>query len=361
MLQSKQSLEGHLVDASMLDHFGKPHQFCQAFIALLIVIALSPATTRAAAPQNSASKVTDTGRPQARVLLVGPTRKLKNPSAAARVAMPGDLIKIDAGTYRDCAIWRTPNIRIRGVGGYAHVKDVSCDGKAIWVFYAAPVHISNIRFSGARVPHRNGAGIRWEGHGRLALENSWIHNNQMGLLAHNSRKSRVLVRSTKFEANGDCPKFCGHGIYVGHLRYLSVWDSEFIGHRHGHHIKSRAYNTDIVGNRITDGSTGTASYSINIPDSGTATIRYNFIQKGPKTENAQALIAIGEEGPLNKSGRVNPSRGIIIEGNAFQNNNTQKTNFIWNRGPDPVTLRSNRFSGPGIKFRGRDKRAKQRR
>jgi len=192
-----QSLGVQVVDASMRDHFGKFHLFQQAIFALLIAIALSPATTQAAAPRKFVSKAAGAGRPQSRILFVGPTQKLKNPSAAARIAMPGDLIKIDASNYWDCAIWRTPNIRIQGIGGYAHVKDVSCDGKAIWVFYAAPVHISYIRFSGSRVPHRNGAGIRWEGHDRLVLENSWIHNNQMGLLAHNSRKSRVLVRRSK--------------------------------------------------------------------------------------------------------------------------------------------------------------------
>ena len=234
--------------------------FRHVFILLLIAIASTPMTTLADATQKSVVTSADTERTKGRVLLVGPTRKLKNPPAAARIAMPGDLIKIDAGSYKDCAIWRTPNIRIRGIGGCAHVKDVSCDRKAIWVFYAAPVHISNIRFSGARVPHNNGAGIRWEGRGRLVLENSWIHNNQIGILAHNSRKFHVAIRSSKFESNGDCPKFCAHGIYVDHLWNLSVWDSEFIGHRHGHHIKSRACNTDIVGNRITDGSTGTASY-----------------------------------------------------------------------------------------------------
>jgi hypothetical protein len=288
---------------------------------------------------------------EGRILTVGPTRELKRPSDAARIARPGDLIEIDSGDYRDCAIWRTPNIEFRGAGGYAHVRDVSCDHKAIWVFYAAPVRISQVRFSGARVRHNNGAGIRWEGHGRLVLENSWIHNNQMGILAHNSERSRVVIRKSRFEANGDCPEFCGHGVYVGHLRHLSVSESVFTGHRHGHHIKSRAYTTDIVGNRISDGATGTSSYAINLPDSGTAAIRHNFIQKGPNTENAQAVIAIGEEG-ARSGGRVNPSRFIVIEDNVLQNDNTSPTNFIWNRGQDPVTLRRNRFAGPGTRYRG---------
>lgn len=323
-------------------------QFLMTAAAILLV---TPAVAQKGSVQQSPAKSTERPKYTGRLLQVGPTRLLKSPSAAAKIAQAGDLIEIDAGSYRDCAVWRAPNIRIRGVGGYAHVKDVSCDHKAIWVFYASPVHISQIRFSGARVRHNNGAGIRWEGHGRLLLENSWIHNNQMGILAHNSKKSRIIIKSSKFEANGDCPTFCGHGIYVGHLWYLSVFDSDFSGHKHGHHIKSRAYNTEITGNRIIDGATGTSSYAINLPDSGTARISYNFVQQGPRSENSKAIVAIGEEGPWNKGGRVNPSRFIVIEGNVFRNDNRRKTNFVWNRGPDPVTLRNNRFNGAGVRYR----------
>ena len=120
-------------------------------------------------PTGAAETTNATG---GRLILVGPERALKLPSAATKIAQPGDRIRIDAGTYRDCAVWRTPNITIKGVGGYAHVKDISCHRKAIWVFYASPVEISNVRFSGAWVRHRNGAGIRWEGYGRLVLRNT---------------------------------------------------------------------------------------------------------------------------------------------------------------------------------------------
>lgn len=281
-----------------------------------------------------------------RVLLVGPGRTLKMPSAAARIARPGDSIRIDAGTYRDCAVWRTPNITIEGVGGYAHVKDVACEGKAIWVFHASPVRISSVRFSGARVRDRNGAGIRWEGFGRLTLRHTWFHNNQMGVIAHDRRQSSLVILGSRFEFNGDCPSFCGHGVYAGRISYLSVTGSTFFAHRFGHHIKSRALVSVITGNRITDGATGTASYAIDLPDSGTATIRANYIEKGPKSDNVKALIAIGEE-----SRRKNPSRYIRIENNFFQNHARAPTNFVWNRSNDRVTLNNNTFIGPGTGYR----------
>lgn len=289
-------------------------------------------------------------RKYTRIVLVGKNRKLKKPSDAARIARPGDLIKIDAGDYRDCAVWRAPNIAIEGVGGYAHVKDISCGGKAIWVFYAAPVRISNIRFSGARVPARNGAGIRWEGGGTLIVRHSWFHNNQMGILTHNVETSQLGIQDSKFEENGDCPDFCGHGVYAGRIRRLIVLNSEFTGHKHGHHIKSRAQFNRIDGNRISDGPTGTASFSIDLPESGTAVIRYNTLEKGPKSENFKAMISIGEEGGL--PGRpMHTSRGIIIENNAFQNDNERPTIFIRNSSPHKVMRRNNRFSGPGDPLR----------
>lgn len=288
---------------------------------------------------------------QNRIILVGPGRPLKLPSAAAQIARPGDRIRIDAGTYRDCAIWRTPNITIEGVGGYAHVKDISCDHKAIWVFYAAPVRISSVRFSGARVRYRNGAGIRWEGYGKLTLKHTWFHNNQMGIIAHDRLQSTMHISDSRFDHNGDCPSFCGHGVYAGRIAHLSVTNSQFVGHNLGHHIKSRALVSDIIGNRITDGATGTASYAINLPDSGTATIRNNYIEKGPLSDNVKALIAIGEEGTRLKDGRENPSRFIKIEDNLFQNNALTDTNFIWNRGSHAVTPRNNKYSGPGVAYR----------
>jgi len=314
------------------------HRYRRLASALILLAGVVPSPpTGAAEPANAVGR---------RVILVGPGRTLKLPSAAAKIARPGDRIRIDAGAYRDCAVWRTANITIEGVGGYAHVKDISCHRKAIWVFYASPVEISKVRFSGARVHHRNGAGIRWEGYGRLALRNTWFHHNQMGIIAHDKRQSALVISDSRFEQNGDCPSFCGHGVYAGRIAYLSITNSQFTGHNWGHHIKSRALVSDIIGNRILDGAAGTASYAINLPDSGTATIRNNYIEKGPLSDNVKALIAIGEEGK-----RVNPSRFIKIENNVFQNNSPASTSFIWNRGRHPVTARNNIFGGPGVEYR----------
>ncbi len=292
----------------------------------------------------------------ARILEVGPSRGLKTPSAAARIVAPGDVVRIDAGTYRDCAVWRTPRLTIEGVGGYAHVRDAVCDDKAIWVFYAAPVRIRQVRFSGARSVRRNAAGIRWEGNGLLVVEDGWFERNQMGILTHNREASRLVVSRSRFERNGACETFCGHAIYAGFIGAATVQASTFSGHRFGHSIKSRALVSQIVGNRIGDGPDGTSSYAINLPNGGTAVIRQNVIRKGPGSDNSFCAICIGEEiarpgEPVGRAGRANPSRGIRIEGNYFTNGTgNPDTAFVWNRGPHSVSLAGNSLSGPGIRY-----------
>ncbi len=85
------------------------------------------------------------------VYRVGPNRELRFPSQAARLVRDGDVVLIDAGAYQDCAVWRANRLVLRGVNGIAHVKDISCEGKGIWVIYGHAVKVENMRFSGSRL------------------------------------------------------------------------------------------------------------------------------------------------------------------------------------------------------------------
>src|SRR5690349_12422934 len=76
------------------------------------------------------------GREGARVLQVGMGKAFSVPSKAAAAAKDGDVVEIDAGTYRgDVAVWRANNLTIRGVGGRPHLEaaGANAQGKAIWV------------------------------------------------------------------------------------------------------------------------------------------------------------------------------------------------------------------------------------
>ena len=102
----------------------------------------------------------------AKDLYVGIGKEYSSPSAAISQAKDGDHIYIDAGQYRaDYATIIQSNLIIEGVGGRAHLiaGDDIPNRKAIWVVNAYNLQIKNLEFSNARVPDRNGAGIRHEG------------------------------------------------------------------------------------------------------------------------------------------------------------------------------------------------------
>ena len=62
----------------------------------------------------------------------------------------------------------------------------------------------------------------------------------------------------------------------------------------GHEIKSRALYNTITGNRIQDNTTGTASYSIDLPNGGINMIQNNIIQKGALSQNSSTIHYGGE-------------------------------------------------------------------
>src|SRR5581483_4345516 len=90
--------------------------------------------------------------PAAGKIQVGPNRQIKLPSQAAGMAKSGDVIEIDAGSYRgDVASWKADGITIRGVGGRARLiaDGNNAEGKAIWVTKGHDITIENVEFTGA--------------------------------------------------------------------------------------------------------------------------------------------------------------------------------------------------------------------
>ena len=73
-------------------------------------------------------------------------------------------------------------------------------------------------------------------------------------------------------------------------------------------IRTRVTNTD---NRIFDNNS-TASYSIDLPNGGNATIANNVIEQGPNSQNP-FIFAYGEEG------QSNPGTNVSISGNTIVN------------------------------------------
>ena len=70
------------------------------------------------------------------------------------------------------------------------------------------------------------------------------------------------------------------------------------------------------------------------------------MEKGARSDNAMAMISIGEEGVKN------PSQGSIISNNVFKNDHRRRTRFVWNRSNQPLRMIGNRFSEKGVKLKG---------
>ena len=200
--------------------------------------------------------------------------------------------------------------------------------------------IRNLTLTRARVPDGNGAGIRNEAKD-LTVEHVRFVNNQNGILSTPTEMGTLTIRDSLFERNGSCISNggCAHGVYVAVGELLHIERSVFTGTKQGHHIKSRALRTEVIGCTVQDGEEGTASYLIEQPVGGSLVVRDSTLQKGPEAENHTAAIIIGAEGVSQ------PTREIVIENNTFRNSGGYSTIFVDNLTATDAMLKGNRLSG----------------
>ena len=130
------------------------------------------------------------------------------------------------------------------------------------------------------------------------------------------------------------------------LELLRVERSRFLGTREGHHVKSRAFRTEVLGCDIEDGPEGTASYLIDVPNGGAVLLRGNRLSKGPRSDNRSTAISIGAEGV------DRPTPEIRIELNVFTLEGGYRTVFVTNFTATPALLRGNSLPPTVIPLRG---------
>jgi hypothetical protein len=230
------------------------------------------------------------------ILTVGVGQSIQ---AAIDAASSGDTIDVAAGTYVDQFLTVRTSLTLQAVGGQVVMTEDTQppNGKAMITEGAngISVAINGFDISGVSVPDGNGAAIRYEG-GALSLSGDAFHNNQEGLLGAADSNGSIAIDHSEFSANGD-GSGSTHNIYVGAIASFSLTNSYIHDAVVGHEVKSRAANNTITGNRIFDNG-GSASYSIDLPNGGNATISGNTIEQGPNTQNP-AIFAWGEEGNTN--------------------------------------------------------------
>ncbi len=235
----------------------------------------------------------------AATLEVGPGRAFDRPSAAARAAQDGDTIAIAPGNYYDCAVWTRSRLTIAGTGPDVLITDTTCQGKALFITSGDDITIRNITFARARVPDRNGAGIRAEGH-NLTVESSRFMNNETGLLDGGLLGSTLRIIDCTFTANGVRDTTApSPALSVGAIATLHVERSRFADSRGGAHILSGAGRTELLGNRIEDDATGVRDALVVLANGNALVMEDNLLRRGPNGTRLNAAVrADGGAGDL---------------------------------------------------------------
>ena len=217
------------------------------------------------------------------VITAGPNGQFLTIQEAVASASPGDTVEVQAGIYTNDFTTIRQSITLQAVGGQVQLiaTEQPPDGKAYITEGAAgiSVTINGFAISGVSVPDNNGAGIRYEG-GQLSLNDDYIFNNQEGLLGAADPNGSITINHSEFAFNGD-GSGSTHGIYVGAIANFTITNSYIHDTSVGHELKSRAANNTITNDRIFDNAS-TASYSIDLPNGGNATISGDVIEQGPE-------------------------------------------------------------------------------
>lgn len=273
-----------------------------------------------------------------RVLQVGPKRALTSPAQAAIKARDGDIVEIDAAEYvGDVAVWRADDLTLRGIGGrpLLDAGGRSAQGKAIWVTRGANITVENLEFANAKVPDRNGAGIRAEGP-NLTVRNVVFRDNENGILAAGREDSTIVIEHSEFARNG-FGDGRSHGLYINRIKRL-VFRHNFAHHaRIGHQLKTRARENVIVGNLFMDGESGSSSYAIDMPNARVAYVLGNVLQQSDVVQNS-TLIYVGGKGEERMP-------RVFIANNTVINDRERGGVFVRNGSPISIGIHNNLLIG----------------
>ena len=261
--------------------------------------------------------------------------------AAIDVAAPGDIVDVAAGTYGSQFLAISKSLTLEAIGGpvVLHATSSPPNGKAMIDAGGSGVtiNISGFDVSGVAVGDQNGAAIRYEG-GSLSLSNVYFHNNQEGLLGASDAAGSISIDHSEIANNGD-GSGSTHNLYIGAIASFTLTNSYVHDAVVGHEVKSRAASNTITGNRIFDNS-GSASYSVDLPNGGNASISGNVIEQGPNTQNP-FIIAYGEEG------RSNPGTSFAISSNTIVNDDPSGS-FMLNPSGASLAFQNNQVYGLGV-------------
>lgn len=280
----------------------------------------------------------------AATLQVGPGKTYATVAAAVAAAKAGDVVEIAPGDYVDDTFTISIDLTLRGTGATRpHLKATKAiaNKKGIVVIGGnAHVVVENLELSGAQVVDQNGAGIRMQG-AALEVRNCYFHDNENGILSGGNSHT-ILIEHSEFAANGRQGSGYQHNLYIGgDCTKLTFRYSTSHHAKSGHNLKSRALENHILYSRLMDEGTGTASYTIDLPQGGRSYLIGNLLQQGPKAENTGTMISYKGESP------TNPLLELFVVNNTFVNDVAKNTNFVRASAATKVWLVNNLFVGQG--------------
>ena len=228
------------------------------------------------------------------VLTVGASGAYASLSDAVSVAQDGDTIRVAAGTYNEDGLAISHKLIIEGTNGLARFISAASPTNGMAQFVTiTDVTFRNVEIAGVAVPGGVAAGIRAQA-GNLTLVNSYVHDNQAGVVADKDAGGSVAIYDSEIARNGT-PDGRGANIDVAETGTLTLRNDWVHDSLAGPEIRSRADNTVIDATRVSQ-MAGNGAAGIDLPNAGRVAITASAIEKGAYSQPAP-LVQVGGGSP----------------------------------------------------------------
>jgi len=285
-------------------------------------------------------------------LRVGPTQQFSSPCQAIAAAVAGDVIEIDpAETYRNppCTI-QTPLLTIRSSGSRRAVIQASVQNgtlnpataTAVWLVRSAAQRLAleGLEFIDTRLRSFDGVAVRVEDGVSLVIRDCYFRNHDSALITGDSSGQDHLIEHSTFELNGSS---LSPGIDVGPAARLVFQGNYAVRASANHMLRSRAAQSFILYNRLSEETFGTGDLEVDLPDGGRAFLIGNIIQQDERSQDRGMVGFLRSAVPA--PGSV---QELYVINNTFVN--LAKTGTFIQIGAamrGNVFVRNNIFHGPG--------------
>ena len=244
------------------------------------------------------------------VYQVGPQRTFSTLGAVVEKLGPGDIVEIDAGTYREavkiqCNGNAQAPIILRGVGVTRPIFDAQglvlsgrgATPRAALQIEGAHIRVEHLEFKNAR-NGENAAGIRLLDSMNAFIGDCVVTECDMGIFGGDRETATIVGCEVAF--NG-APKFDGysHNFYMSGNRVV-VRDCSIHDSRHGQNFKSRAHFNELWFNTIADSNEGEVGFvdapgATDRPHSNALLFGNTLVSRADRGGNQNKFLLFGSE------------------------------------------------------------------